>query len=86
MHWDGRQLPATRSLWLCQLDALWWMTFDNGRPFHPWLIGAQVVHPCADDTYRGWIEARNPAELTITWDVDGPTKNQLIVSRLTRLT
>lgn len=85
LRWDGRDLPAQRSLRLHRVDGRWWMAFDDGRPFHPWVVGEPVVHPCAADTYRGLIEQSGADELTITWDVTGPTKDQLIVSRLIRL-
>jgi hypothetical protein len=60
------------------------MTFADGSPFHPWVVNEPVVHPCAADTYRGEVTVVGPDELLITWDVTGPTKNQLIVSRLRR--
>jgi hypothetical protein len=91
LHWQGRDRPAYRELALRQRprqdgepDGPWWFTFADGRPFHQWVIGEAVTHPCAADTYVGLIEQLGPAELTITWDVTGPTKNQLIVSRLRR--
>ena len=68
-----------------QLQGQWWMTFADGRPFHRWAIGETLVHPCAADTYRGVIEAPGPAELEITWSVTGPRKDQLIVSRMSRV-
>jgi hypothetical protein len=78
--WDGRGLTAHRSLALRRLDGRWWMTFADGRPFHPWTIGTRVVHPCAADTYAGRIDRPSESQLRITWDVTGPTKNQLITS------
>ncbi len=66
------------------MDGRWWMTFADGRPFHPWVLGEQVIHPCAEDTYRGLIERPGADELIITWQVDGPAKDHLIVSRLRR--
>jgi Family of unknown function (DUF6314) len=61
------------------------MTFADGRPFHPWTIGAPVSHPCAADTYAGRIERPSECQLHITWDVTGPTKNQLITTTYRRV-
>jgi hypothetical protein len=85
LSWDGRDLQAERTLAVRRVDGRWWVTFADGRPFHRWTIDEPLTHPCAADTYRGLIEAAGPSELAITWDVTGPTKDQLIVSRLTRL-
>jgi Family of unknown function (DUF6314) len=87
LSWDGRSLSAERTLAIRQLDGpegAWWMTFGDGRPFHPWAIGVPVSHPCAADTYTGFIEVISETQLVITWDVTGPTKDQLIISRLRR--
>jgi hypothetical protein len=56
------------------------MTFADGRLFHPWSVDEPVTHPCADDTYRGEITLDAPDELTISWQVNGPAKDQLIVT------
>ena len=85
LRWDGRSYPAERTLALRCRDGQWWLTFVDGRPFHRWVVGEQVTHPCAADTYRGLIEASEPDAFTITWDVTGPTKDHLIASRLTRV-
>jgi hypothetical protein len=87
LNWDGRSLAAERTLAIRQSDGPdgeWWMTFGDGRLFHPWVIGAPVTHPCAADTYTGFVELVSDTELVITWDVTGPTKNQLIISHLHR--
>lgn len=85
LHWEGRELPATRTLALKRIVGEWWVTFADGGLFHRWVVDAQVIHPCAEDTYCGLIELCDPDQLTITWDVTGPTENQLIVSRLHRM-
>jgi hypothetical protein len=82
--WDGRSVAAFRNLALRREDGRWWMTFADGRPFHPWLLDEPVIHPCAADTYRGVITRPGEDELTITWLVDGPAKDQLIESILRR--
>ncbi len=84
LHWAGRTLPVYRDLRLVRLDGQWWTTFDDGRPFHPWLLGEPVVHPCAADTYRGRLEL-DDGRLRILWDVRGPAKRQRILTTHRRL-
>ncbi len=85
MTWAGRTFPVTRSLRAAIRDGEWWLDFDHGRPFHPWRPGEWVTHPCAEDTYRGLAEPRGDGRWRITWDVTGPTKDQLLLTRLRRL-
>jgi hypothetical protein len=60
--------------------------FEDGRRFHPWRPGEQVVHPCAADLYDGWVVLdRGGARLRTLWDVHGPTKHQRLITRFTRL-
>ncbi len=64
----------------------WWMTFADGRAFHPWRLGQVVEHPCRADTYRGLLVLdRGATRLRIGWDVTGPGKHQRIVTRYLRL-
>src|ERR1700722_7014985 len=77
LTWCGRTRPAFRSLALRRIDNQWWMTFADGRQFHPWIVGHSVVHPCAEDTYRGLItnvdaESAAPSQLRIVWEIEGP--------------
>jgi hypothetical protein len=82
--WGDYTGTAERHLLMRRLDGAWWMCFADGRPFHPWQVGVEVVHPCRADVYRGRIEPRGADEFEITWDVSGPDKRQLIVSRMRR--
>ncbi len=92
LRWAGRTIPAYRVLAIAPRPDGWWMTFANGLPFHPWVVDEDVVHPCRNATYRGRITALalgpraapTVAALQITWDVTGPEKDQLIVTRLQR--
>jgi hypothetical protein len=89
LTWARRITPAFRHLALCRIDGQWWMTFADGRQFHPWVVGDPVVHPCAEDTYRGLITIAESGpdgvlKLRIVWDVDGPEKDQQIITRLRR--
>jgi hypothetical protein len=85
LRWDDYTGAAERHLLLRQREGAWWMCFADGRPFHPWQVGVEVVHPCAADVYRGTIEPSGSDDFTIRWDVTGPAKRQLIVSRMMRV-
>jgi hypothetical protein len=86
LTWGEHRAPAERRLDLRPVDGAWWMRFADGRPFHPWRFGEELVHPCAADLYRGRFEfdPAGPAAFTTRWEVTGPAKGQLIVSRMTR--
>jgi hypothetical protein len=85
--WGEHTGPAQRRLCLRVLDGSWWMCFADGRRFHPWQVGPELVHPCAADTYRGAIsqDPDRPGRFETVWDVTGPAKQQRIVSRMTRV-
>jgi hypothetical protein len=85
LHWGDYTGAAERHLQLRRIEGDWWMCFADGGPFHPWRVGVEVVHPCAADVYRGRIEPNGDDEFTLTWDVTGPAKRQLIVSRMRRV-
>jgi hypothetical protein len=85
LRWAGRSLAAARTLGINRRDGQWWMTFGDGRLFHQWMVGSPVRHPCAADTYHGLITRTSDDQFTTTWEVTGPEKDQLIVSRLTRI-
>ncbi len=53
-----------------------WVTFEDGRPFHPWSPGVEVAHACAPDDYRGLVETRAlPHRWTVRWSCHGPAKD-----------
>jgi hypothetical protein len=82
--WGDYTGVAERHLVLRRPEGAWWMCFADGSPFHPWQVGVELIHPCRADVYRGRIEPCGADEFTITWDVTGPAKRQLIVSRMRR--
>lgn len=82
--WDGLRLDVSREYGLRPGPDGWWMTFADGRPFHPWTPGEHVTHPCAQDLYRGLVDVRPDAIRTL-WDVTGPAKSQRIITRLRRV-
>lgn len=87
LRWDGRSVPVTRTLGFAIVGGEWWMTFADGRAFHPWRLGEIVEHPCAPDVYRGLVRLdRAATRLRIGWDVTGPGKQHRIVSRYVRAT
>lgn len=83
LTWGSRATPFTRSLRIGWYDGEWWFHFADGRLFHPWRPGEEVVHPCGGDLYRGCIE---PAaeRVRICWDVSGPDKDHRYVTLLHR--
>lgn len=84
LTWGEYTGTAGRLLRLARRDGEWWMCFADGRLFHPWRPGGELVHPCAADVYRGALVFENPDRFEITWDVTGPAKRQRIVSRMSR--
>jgi hypothetical protein len=69
-----------------RIEDEWWMTFADGRAFHPWRLGQVVEHPCRDDVYRGLLVLdRAATRLRIGWDVTGPGKHQRIITRYERV-
>jgi len=84
LTWGEYTGTAGRVLRLTRHDGEWWMCFADGRLFHPWRPGGEVVHPCVADVYRGTIVLQNPDRFEVTWDVTGPAKRQRIVSRMSR--
>ena len=82
--WNGSRLSVSRSYCLLRAEEGWWLYFPDGRPFHPWIPGQWVHHPCREDTYRGLITITGPDQWRTLWEVDGPDKAQRIITRLSR--
>lgn len=86
LAWNGGSTPVEKTLFLVRPSEnddrspcparVWTVTFDDGRPFHPWTAGA-ISHWCSPDNYSG--EISEPGEATdawsITWTVEGPRKD-----------
>ncbi|AWB93090.1 hypothetical protein C3E78_13225 [Aeromicrobium chenweiae] len=77
-------LPVSRVLFVELRDGAWFVTFEDGRDFHPWAPGDEVVHPCAPDTYVGRVEVVDPDRWDVRWDVTGPAKDYTMTTVLTR--
>ena len=80
LRWAGHELPASRTY----LIRDGWVLFADGRPFHPWLPGRPVTHPCRADVYTGLVRVDGDRIRTL-WDVRGPAKDQRLVTRFRRL-
>jgi hypothetical protein len=85
LHRGDLHVPVSRVLFVEPRDAGWFVTFDDGRDFHPWAPGDEVVHPCAADTYVGRIETPGVDAWTVVWHVTGPDKDYSMTTLLTRL-
>lgn len=78
------QTTVTRVLYLEQRDTGWFVTFEDGRDFHPWQPGAAVEHACSPDLYVGTVERQGVDQWSVRWRVTGPSKDYTMTSVLTR--
>ena len=91
MRWPSFTGPASREYFLKPLpqpDALD-VLFPDGRPFHRMSFTpdtSQDTHWCDPDTYRVSYTCQGPDAFSYSWDVTGPRKDLLLVSRLARIT
>lgn len=90
MRWPSFTGPASREYVLNPLpqpDALD-VFFPDGRPFHRMSFTpdtSQDTHWCDPDTYRVSYTRQGPDAFSYSWDVTGPRKDLLLVSRLERI-
>ena len=85
LRWSGRVAPVSRVYGFRPGPDGWWLTFADGRDFHPWRPGEPVTHPCRADTYAGLVVLDpDGRRMRTRWDVRGPAKDQRIVTRFTR--
>jgi len=68
-------VDVRRLLRLERREAGWWVLFEDGRDFHPWRPGVEVVHPCGADTYEGTVTAVDQGRWRVVWTVRGPGKH-----------
>lgn len=89
MRWPSFTGPASREYLLRTTgrpDALD-VFFPDGRPFHRMSFTPESNldrHWCAPDTYRVAYSFEDGDRFSYTWDVQGPRKDLLLTSRLTR--
>lgn len=85
MRWADHAVPVGRELDVRLVDGAWVVHFSDGRPFHPWVVGTEVEHPCAPDHYRGRIDvAADRSSWTVVWRSRGPAKDYVLTTRHTR--
>ena len=80
MRWSGGVVPVARTLDVRRAAAgAWTVHFSDGRVFHPWLVGAEVDHPCGADHYRGLVSVAEDRERwSVTWHSRGPEKDYVL--------
>jgi hypothetical protein len=92
LSWAGGSTPVTRTLFLVRDEAPgvgspsgWRVTFEDGRDFHPWTVGA-VEHLCGRDLYTGGVRPPRDqaASWELTWRVRGPEKDYTMHTRYAR--
>ena len=80
----GTQVEVSRVLFLEPRESGWFVTFEDGRDFHPWAPESTVEHRCAPDTYVGVVKELAADRWSIEWQVSGPSKAYTMSSVLTR--
>lgn len=83
-HRPEGDVDVRRGLRLAMTADGWWVRFEDGRDFHPWRPGEEVVHPCTPDTYAGSVTG-DLRRWSITWHARGPAKDYTMTSVLTPL-
>jgi hypothetical protein len=111
LSWSAGSTPVSRTLFLVPPlpdpgaasgadvnPGRWRVTFEDGRDFHPWTVGA-VEHLCGRDLYRGGVEVPPdpspsdpspsdppPSDLPwqLHWHVTGPEKDYTMHTRYVR--
>lgn len=90
VRWPTFSGPASREYLLRTTgrpDALDFF-FPDGRPFHRMSFTPEAnldSHWCDPDTYRVTYTLEGPDHFSYSWDVTGPRKDLLLVSRLERM-
>lgn len=62
--------------------------FDDGRFFHDLDLGTGVwkaAHACGDDHYGGTFRATGPDAWAVLWQISGPRKDLVLVTRYRRI-
>lgn len=100
LSWSAGSTPVWRTLFLVPAPpgdvpaaSGWRVTFEDGRDFHPWTVGA-VEHLCGRDLYRGGMAVPpelapsdlSPSDLSweLRWRVTGPEKDYTMDTRYSR--
>lgn len=83
MRWAWNEVPVSRTLYVEPRDEGWFVTFEDGRDFHPWATGTRVDHACSPDHYSGVIQVDDDG-WSVEWAARGPAKDYTMLSRLSR--
>ena len=65
-------------------EGSWAANFADGRGFHDWHWGVELVHDCAPDVYAGWLEG-DARGWRMSWAASGPSKDYVIETAYRRL-
>ena len=83
-HFEG---PASRSYRISASGAVATVHFVDGRVLCRLDLRSGTSrdeHACPPDTYRVQFTVTSPSTIDYTWDVTGPSKDQLLTTALTR--
>jgi len=80
----GIEAAVSRVLYVEKRAGGWFVTFEDGRDFHPWEPGVPVEHGCAPDLYIGTVDRVDERRWSVEWRVTGPSKDYTMASVLTR--
>jgi hypothetical protein len=78
LFWEGAQIAVGRRLKIlssAERPTEWWVVFPDGRRFHPFALGKELIHACGDDLYRGRITLRQAMAWEMLWEAVGPFKD-----------
>lgn len=84
LHRRGTDVAVSRVLYLEPREPGWFVTFEDGRDFHPWEPGSPVEHACTPDMYVGLVAPMGDDRWSVEWRVNGPGKDYTMTSVLTR--
>ena len=92
----NQRLPVLRTNYLARRGDGWFVTFEDGRDFHPWSPEESVIHHCGPDLYSGRISLvdelgreaalsrEGTGQFTVRWRVTGPKKDYTMTTVLRR--
>lgn len=80
LHLPAGDVPVTTHRVLTRPGSgSWAVDFADGRGFHAWAVGVELVHACSPDLYRGRLDpAPSPGGWTMRWAASGPAKDYVI--------
>lgn len=83
LDWRGEKIEVSRVNFLQRRAGGWFVTFEDGRDFHPWAPGEPVVHDCGAAVYRGCVlQGSRDSAWTVEWHVEGPNKDYTMTTEL----